>query len=65
MNNKLIKFIEQNKELLETGEVLTALLNDGVATIYNEVDLETQKQKTVTLFGSFDVKFDCGIAEVI
>lgn len=65
MTNPLQQFINDNKDLLQKGEVLTILLNDGYVTIYNEVDEKTNMQKTVTLIDPCDTHFDCEIAHLI
>ncbi|MCP3763730.1 hypothetical protein NLX67_15250 [Domibacillus sp. A3M-37] len=65
MTNPLHQFINDNKELLEKGEVLTILLLDGYVTIFNEVDEKTNMEKTVTLVDPCDTHFDCEIAHLI
>jgi hypothetical protein len=64
MSNPLLQFIQDQKHLLEKGEVLTAILNDGVATIYNETDGGTKGQKTVTLLEPCNTKLDCKIDDL-
>lgn len=65
MANPLHQFINDNKDLLEKGEVLTILLLDGYVTIFNEVDEKTHMQKTITLVDPCDTQFDCEIAHII
>lgn len=65
MKNTLVGIIEEKKEVLESGEAVTVLLNDAYVTIYNEIDEKTQNQKTVTLIDSWDLKIDFNLAELI
>lgn len=65
MKNTLVGIIEEKKEVLESGEAVTVLLNDAYVTIYNEIDKKTQNQKTVTLIDSWDLKIDFNLAELI
>lgn len=65
MKNTLVGIIEEKKEVLESGEAVTVLLNDAYVTIYNEIDEKTQNKKTVTLIDSWDLKIDFNLAELI
>ena len=65
MKNTLVGIIEEKKQVLESGEAVTVLLNDAYVTIYNEIDEKTQNQKTVTLIDSWDLKIDFNLAELI
>lgn len=65
MKNTLVGIIEEKKEVLESGEAVTVLLNDAYVTIYNEIDEKTQNQKTVTLIDSWDLKIDFNLTELI
>ena len=65
MHNPLYEFIQNNKTLLEKGSCLKVLFNDCYVTIFNEVDKETDMQKTVTLVEPCDLKIDYNLAEVI
>lgn len=65
MVNPLYQFIQNNKNLLEKGEVLRVLFNDCYVTIFNEVNTNTSTQKTITLVDTCDMKFDYDISEII
>lgn len=65
MNNPLYQFIQDNKTLLENGEVLRVLFKDCYVTIYNEIDESTSKQKTITLVNQCDKIIDHNLFEVI
>jgi ribonucleotide reductase alpha subunit len=65
MKNTLVGIIEEKKDVLESGEAVTVLLNDAYVTIYNEIDEKTQNKKTVTLIDSWDLKIDFNLAELI
>lgn len=65
MKNTLVEIIEEKKEVLESGEAVTVLLNDAYVTIYNEIDEKTQNQKTITLVDSWDLKLDFNLAELL
>ena len=65
MRNTLVGIIEEKKDVLESGEAITVLLNDAYVTIYNEIDEKTQNQKTITLVDSWDLKLEFSLAELI
>lgn len=65
MRNTLVGIIEEKKQVLESGEAVTVLLNDAYVTIYNEIDEKTQNQKTVTLIDSWDLNLNFNLAELI
>lgn len=65
MKNTLVGIIEEKKEVLESGEAVTVLLNDAYVTIYNEIDEKTQNHKTVTLVDSWDLKLEFNLADLI
>ena len=65
MKNTLIGIIEEKKDVLESGEAITVLLNDAYVTIYNEIDEKTQNQKTITLVDLWDLKLEFSLAELI
>ena len=65
MTKNLVGIIEEKKEVLENGEAVTVLLNDAYVTIYNEIDEKTQKQKTITLVDSWDLKLEYNLADLI
>lgn len=65
VNNPLYQFIQENKDLLEKGEVLTVLFHDCHVTVFNEIDKETSTKKTITLVDPCDKKIDCNLSKVI
>ena len=65
MHNPLYLFIQKNKSLLEKGACLKVLLNDCCLTIFNEVDKETDTQKTITIVEPCDLKIDYSLEEII
>lgn len=65
METTLAVIIQEKKDVLESGEAVTVLLNDAYVTIYNEIDEKTQNQKTITLVDSWDLKLEFTLAELI
>lgn len=68
MNEKIAmldRYLISQNSRLESGEILSVKLNDGVLTIFKELDEETGKKKTVTLIEEFDAKLDLTIDDLI
>lgn len=68
MNEKIAmldRYLISQNSRLESGEILSVKLKDGVLTIFKEVDEETGKKKTVTLIEEFDAKLDLTIDDLI
>lgn len=68
MNEKvalLDRYLLSRDERLESGEVLTVKLNDGLLTAFKEEDAETKEKRTVTLVEKFDDHLDLSVADLI
>ncbi|MCZ2260786.1 hypothetical protein [Sporosarcina sp. G11-34] len=68
MNEKIAmldRYLISQNSRLESGEILSVKLKDGVLTIFKELDEETGKKKTVTLIEEFDAKLDLTIDDLI
>lgn len=68
MNEKIAmldRYLISQNSRLESGEILSVKLKDGVLTIFKELDEETGEKKTVTLIEEFDAKLDLTIDDLI
>lgn len=68
MNEKvalLDRYLLSRDERLESGEVLTVKLNDGLLTAFKEEDPETKEKRTVTLVEKFDDQLDLSVEDLI
>lgn len=68
MNEKvalLDRYLLSRNERLESGEVLTVKLNDGLLTAFKEEVPETKEKRTVTLVEKFDDQLDLSVEDLV
>jgi hypothetical protein len=61
----LHRYLMSREDRLEAGEILTVKLEDGMLTVYKEMDPETEEKKTVTLVETFDDQLDMSVNDLI
>lgn len=58
------RYLISQENRLKEGDVLTVALNDGVLTIYKDID-EQGNERTSTLIDQFDAKLNLSINDLI